>query len=160
MRAVWSPSVKKKLLLNIVRRLSLFLFTQIGLSGTDQREAGDLFGRRAEGRRIERAAEQYDGCRPFEAGRQESERVGVVFLGLAVNRRAFGVDLGFVAHWVVDHLAVEGGVLGVAELVPESGLGAVLDGVGGGQGHPIEPLDFVEVDAFWGVGESEAQRPR
>ena len=64
------------------------------------------------------------------------------------------------AHWVVDHLAVESGVVGVAELVPESGLGAVLDGVGGGQGHPLERLDFVEVDAFCGVGEGEAQRPR
>lgn len=59
----------------------LFLFTQIGFSGIDQREAGDLVGRRAEVRRIERAAEQCDGCYPFEAGNQESERVGVVFLG-------------------------------------------------------------------------------
>ena len=84
----------------------------------------------------------------------------MVFQSLAVDRRAFGVDLGFVAHWVVDHLAVEGGVLGVAELVPESGLRAVVDGVGGGRGHPLERLDFVEVDAFAGVGEGEAQRPR
>jgi hypothetical protein len=153
-------AVRKKLLFNIVRRLSLFLFTHMGFSRICQREAGDLFGRRAEGCRIERAAEQCDGRHPFYAGNQESEGVGVVFQSLAVDRRAFGVDLRFVAHWVVDHLAVEGDLVGVAELVPESGLGPVLDGIGRGRGHPLERLDFVEVDAFAGVGEGETQRPR